>query len=251
MCESTKGTRLVRLCETDDLYSATGHPLTRTYYYYDQEGMIEETVKQFHFCENINLSPGFPMRESTHDPFGIIASEDVYSEENVGVEVPRIILYEKDETGRVRQVIEAAVDAATKQYFSIIYTIGYDNTRPHQRGHIIRERHLEPDGSFAWEYRYHYDDHGWKVRTQNVSPEGPLDDERRIIIEYDGYGNTIYYNNGHEFAIENAYDGDGYLKTALVKEKSMRSGEWELIGRHEYSYRDYEIADTSKTPEPT
>ncbi len=102
-----------------------------------------------------------------------------------------------------------------------------DNTRLHQRGHIIRERHLDSDGSFEWEYQYEYDDHD----------------------------NTVYCNNGRgrEYAIKNTYDEDGYLKTAIVSEKNWHTGEWAELVRHEYGCEEVEIdlPENEKAPEPT
>ena len=253
MSESAKGTRLVKLRKTDDLYSGTGHPLTRTYYSYDREGMIGSTLQIFHYCDDETSPMGFPMRETSRDAYHIITEESVEGQDGTSITIPRIILYEKDEAGKIRQIVEAVADEEKRGYFQIIETIGYENTRPHQRGHVIRERHLDSDGSFEWEYQHEYDDHGWKVRTNHVSPDGRLELGRRKRIEYDDRGNTVYYNNGHEYAIENTYDEDGYLKTAMVRKKSRLTGQWDLIGRHEYGYEEFEIdlPEDAKAPEPT
>ncbi len=255
MCESAKGTCLVKLLETDDLYSFTGHPLTRTYYSYDREGMIRDTLKLFYYCENAVESLEFSMRETTRDPYHIITTEEIIGEDSVPLEHPRIILYEQDEDGRVARVVEAAMDTYTKKRFPIIYTIGYENTRPHQRGHIIRERQLDSDGSFEWEYQYEYDDHGWKIRTNQISTDGQEKSGKKKQIEYDVHGNTVYCNNGRgrEYAIKNTYDEDGYLKTAIVSEKNWHTGEWAELVRHEYGYEEVEIdlPEHEKPPEPT
>ena len=239
MRESAKEPRFVILCDRDDLYSSAGHPLSTTHYDYDRHGMIAKTTKQTYASENRKTPTDFPIREITWDAYQIVVSEDVFGENMIEVGGPRAVLYQKDQAGRVQWAVKAAADPVTGQRFPIYYTMGHENLRPHQRGHVVKEAHYSPDGKFAWAAQYEYDSHGWKVRTNRLLPDGSYQLGRRKIIAYDAHGNIVRYDNGRPFAVENIYDKNGLLKTALVREQNPKTGAWDFIVRHEYSYEKY------------
>ncbi len=248
MSENTEGTRTVRLCSTDALYTGTGHPLWATYYNYDGEGYITDTLREFYFCDDKTVQMGFPMRGTYRDAYDIIMSEEIHGEDGVSFDMPRVVLYERDESGLVRRATTAAVEAGTQRIFPIIHHIEYLERAPHRRGVVMREEELTPTGNFRYERRYDYDDHGRRVRTYGrASPKEPFKLQRERVFTYDNQGNPTYCDNGFQFKMENTYDEEGLLQEVLVWEKDLDTGDWYQARRHIY---EYEEVDLDLPPEP-
>ncbi len=236
MPENTEGTRTVRLCRMDALYTGSGHPLSAIKYNYDREGYIKSTVKEFYYCE-VSVPPlmGLAMRKTERDAYGIIVSEVFVGEDGREYRVPRTMVYEKDEKGLVRRAT-SSIDRNEEEIGVVFYISGYGK-HLHRRALKTQVCYLDPDGSFSHEYRYKYDKYGWKTHIYHrTNPTVPFQLYEKREIDYDEYGNPSLY---HGYVIKNTYDEYGSLREAEVWEGTGKTGEWVKAYRHEYIYQEF------------